>query len=299
VKKLNIIRFTTRNLYLITFLLFITACKGPTPGVTPEKIVFSGERALALVSEQMAFGDRIPGSEAHTLVGDWIITELEENGWEAQEQLFSYREFQGRNIIGMAGPKEGEWVLLGAHYDTRPISDRDEKNPWTPVPGANDGGSGVAVLLELARVLQTEDLNKSIWLVFFDLEDSGGIDGKDWIVGSTHFVEQLDRIPDEVIIVDMVGDSDLKIFYEANSDPELMAEIWGIAAELGYDTFIPAAKHSVLDDHTPFLQQGIPAIDIIDFDYPFWHTTQDTLDKVSSASLEQVGRTIQHWLVSK
>jgi Zn-dependent M28 family amino/carboxypeptidase len=232
-------------------------------------------------------------------MGDWIVQELKDHGWRVEEQIFPYREFQGRNIIGIGGPGIGEWVILGAHYDTRPISDRDQHNPMKPVPGANDGGSGVAVLLELARVLQPQNLQRPVWLVFFDLEDSGGIDGMEWIQGSTYFAENLDEFPHQVIIVDMVGDADLQLYYERNSDLALQSEVWEVAADMGFDGFISEYKHSMIDDHTPFLRLGIPAIDIIDFDYPYWHTTEDTLDKISSDSLEQVGQTLQKWLFSK
>jgi glutaminyl-peptide cyclotransferase len=259
---------------------------------------FDGERALKFVEEQMDFGFRTPGSEAHKLTGDWITKKLDESGWVVEEQLFTYREFQGRNIIAKGGPSEGEWVVLGAHYDTRPIADRDTVNPLQPVPGANDGGSGVAVLLELANVLQKETLSGPLWLVFFDLEDSGDIDGMDWIVGSSYFADHLVELPDKVIIVDMVGDKDLQLYYESNSDPVLQAEIWEVAADLGFEAFIPTTKYSMIDDHTPFIRLGISAIDIIDFDYPYWHTTEDTLDKVSSKSLGQVGQTLQAWLLS-
>jgi glutaminyl-peptide cyclotransferase len=297
VKKWYKVHIGLRFNLLIPFMLFMAACSNSNPIATAGEEIFEGDRALALVQEQMTFGDRIPGSEAHKSTGDWLIKNLEDYGWSVEEQLFSYREFQGRNIIGVAGPEDGEWIILGAHYDTRPVSDRDEENPFEPVPGANDGGSGVAVLLELARVLQRETLTKQIWLVFFDLEDSGGINGMNWVVGSTYFANNLEEFPDQVIIVDMIGDADLQIYYEMNSDPGLRGEIWSMASELGYKAFIPAANHSLIDDHTPFLQRGIPAIDIIDFDYPFWHTTQDTLDKISSKSLEQVGRTLQQWLL--
>jgi glutaminyl-peptide cyclotransferase len=297
VKKLNHSQMRIVTCSALFIVLLVASCESTTLIPETGAEIFIGERALTLVEEQLAFGDRTPGSEAHQMEGDWIIQRLNDQGWRVEEQTFSYRAFQGRNIIGKGGQDGGEWIVLGAHYDTRPIADRDEDNPLAPVPGANDGGSGVAVLLELARVLQTEGLTRNIWLVFFDLEDSGGIDGMEWIVGSTFFANHLENYPDEVIIVDMVGDADLQLYYEMNSDPDLSKEIWDVAKELGYDSFIPIGKHSMIDDHTPFVRLGIPAVDIIDFDYPYWHTTQDTPDKVSSESLEQVGRTLQQWLL--
>jgi Zn-dependent M28 family amino/carboxypeptidase len=191
------------------------------------------------------------------------------------------------------------WIILGAHYDTRFYAnmDSDIEKQLQPVPGANDGASGVAVLLELARVLP-DDLNKNIWLVFFDAEDQGSIEGWDWILGSRSFVKTLQSKPDAVVIVDMIGDKDLNVYYERNSDVGVQEEIWEIAAGLGYEKhFIPEYKYSMLDDHTPFLEKGMVAIDIIDFDYPYWHTSQDTIDKISPESLEMIGTTIYHWLL--
>ncbi len=211
---------------------------------------------------------------------------------------------------------EGEpWIIIGAHYDTRLISDRelDPSKLLTPVPGANDGASGVAVLLELARVLPgilEENLHQNqrydsssiqqVWLVFFDLEDNGDIPGYDWILGSTEFVKSLEKSPSAAVIIDMIGDSNLKIYIESNSDYDLSEEIWEHASNLGYsEHFIPQAKYSIIDDHTPFLENGIDAVDIIDFEYAYWHTTQDTIDKVSPESLKVVGDTIIEWIQNK
>jgi glutaminyl-peptide cyclotransferase len=155
------------------------------------------------------------------------------------------------------------------------------------------------VLLELARVVDLSAVDGSVWLVFFDAEDNGRLDGWDWIVGSRRFAESLDFQPEYVIVVDMIGDADQSIYLEANSDPVLQDHIWKIAARLGYaDYFIPEVRHSMLDDHTPFLERGITAVDIIDFDYPYWHTVSDTADKVSAESLERVGRTLETLLES-
>jgi Zn-dependent M28 family amino/carboxypeptidase len=167
-----------------------------------------------------------------------------------------------------------------------------------PVPGANDGASGVAVLLEMARTLPKDSI--PTWLVFFDAEDDGGIAGRDWIMGSQAFVAALTFHPKAAIIVDMVGDANLNIYIERNSNAALVSEIWGQAARLGFDQqFIPTVKYSMEDDHTPFLKAGIPAVDIIDFDYPYWHTAADTPDKVSPKSLEIVGETLRTWLIGQ
>jgi len=262
----------------------------------PEPDSFDGQRALMDVATQVAFGPRIPGSSGHAQVQDWMREELTNAGWKSRVQTTERLGHPIENIIASRGDQAPK-IIIGAHYDTRMIADEDPDpgKQLDPVPGANDGASGVAVLLELARVLPEDSV--PVWLVFFDTEDNGRIEGWDWILGSQAFVDELDFRPEAVVVVDMIGDADQNIFIERNSNPALVNEIWGIAAELGYqESFIPTAKYSMLDDHTPFLQAGIPAVDIIDFDYPYWHTTADTVDKVSAESLEAVGRTLQAWI---
>ena len=140
-------------------------------------------------------------------------------------------------------------------------------------------------------------LRPEIWLVFFDLEDQGRIEGYDWILGSQFFVDQLNEKPDAVIVIDMIGDEDLQIYKEKSSTQTLVNEIWQVAKDLSYEEiFSDEEKYSILDDHTPFLNAGIQAIDIIDFDYPYWHTTADTADKVSAESLEIIGNLLFAWL---
>jgi Zn-dependent M28 family amino/carboxypeptidase len=262
----------------------------------PEPEVFDGQRALVDVQTQVAFGPRTPGSSGHAQVVEWMRDELSAAGWELRIQTAEMLGHQIKNVIAYHG-EEQPTIIIAAHYDTRMVADNDPdpENQVEPVPGANDGASGVAVLLELARVLPEE--NKNIWLVFFDAEDNGRIDGWDWILGSKAFVAELDFHPEAVVIVDMIGDADQNIYIERNSSPALVQEIWGVAAELGYEqAFISEAKYSMLDDHTPFLQAGIPAVDIIDFDYPYWHTVDDTVDKVSAQSLQSVGETLRVWI---
>lgn len=257
---------------------------------------FDGQRAYQDVQYQENLGPRIPGSQAHAQTIDWISTQLKQNDWEVQIIEGTFNGLVAKNILAKRG--SGPIVMLGAHYDTRRFADQDPDTSKhnQPVPGANDGASGVAVLTELARTLP-KNLDKEIWLVFFDLEDQGGIQGRDFIEGSTVFAGTLTQKPEAVVIVDMIGDADLNIHYEHNSSKPLMTEIWDTAGGLGYaKSFIPTFKYSMLDDHTPFLNAGIPAVDIIDFDYPYWHTTTDTADKVSTQSLLAVGNTLWTWL---
>ena len=264
----------------------------------PQPIHFDGAHAYQDVLAQVAFGPRIPDSQAHAGTIAYIQDELRKAGWQSQIQNTTWKGFAIENIIASRTDQAPQFIL-GAHYDSRLLADQDPgAGRYAPVPGANDGASGVAVLLGLARSLPKESI--PTWLVFFDAEDDGGIAGHDWIMGSEAFVAALTFHPKAAIIVDMVGDADLNIYIEKNSNANLVSQIWGQAARLGFDQqFIPTGKYSMEDDHTPFLKVGIPAVDIIDFDYPYWHTAADTPDKVSPKSLEIVGETLRTWLISQ
>lgn len=272
---------------LLVLTILLTACS------TPEPLVFDGGTAYTHVKYQCELGFRPPGSETGRATGDYIIAQLESRGWTVETQEFTYRDTLVRNIVGKTG--DGPIVILGAHYDTRRQADMED--PAQPVLGANDGASGVAVLLELARVLDLDLLRHEVWLAFFDAEDNGRLDGWEWCVGSNYMAQHLEMTPKAVVVVDMVGDADQELYYEGNSDRTLQVRLWEIAANLGYgDVFIPESRWTIYDDHVPFIQRGIPGVDIIDFNYPYWHTTQDTPDKVSPESLERVGRVLEAWL---
>ena len=266
------------------------------PAVAP---FFDGKRAYADVETQLSFGSRVPGSEGHGQLQEWMREELELAGWQVEIQT---SEALGHPIENLVARRSAELpqIIVGAHYDTRMFADNDPdpEQQTNFVPGANDGASGVAVLLELARSLPQDTV--PVWLVFFDAEDNGRIEGWDWILGSREFVKNNPVQPRAAVIVDMIGDADLNIYKERNSNPDLTDEIWGVAKTLGYESkFIPEYKHSMLDDHTPFIEAGIPAVDIIDFDYPYWHTVQDTADKVSAESLQAVGETLHVWITQQ
>jgi glutaminyl-peptide cyclotransferase len=283
---------------LIILCINLTSCQSLSKNVVrSEKIAqFDQQRAYQDLTYQVSLGPRTIGSSAHSTVVDWIYTELMESEWNVQLQTENWNGREITNVIGKRG-ENSPWIIVGAHYDSRFIADRDPNHDKRdqPVPGANDGASGVAVLMELARVIPS-DLNKQIWLVFFDAEDNGNINGWEWGIGSGIFVDQLDAKPDAVVIVDMVGDKDLNIYKEMNSDPTLSDQIWMIAHDMGYHQFIQEYKYRIIDDHIPFLAQNIPATLIIDFDYPYWHTTQDDVDKISADSLAVVGNTMLNWL---
>jgi glutaminyl-peptide cyclotransferase len=261
--------------------------------------VFDGNRAYTDVKTQVAFGPRIPGSQAHDQIRKWIQTELVAAGWQVEIQTSEALGHSVENIVAKRGNGSPR-IVIGAHYDSRIYADNDPNpaNHSQPVPGANDGASGVAVLLELARSLPQDTV--PVWLVFFDAEDNGRIEGWDWILGSREFVKNNPVKPSAAIIVDMIGDADLNIYKESNSDPQLTEQIWNSAKKLGFaENFIDQYKFSMIDDHTPFLEAGIPAVDIIDFDYPYWHTVQDTADKVSAESLRVVGETLRIWVIGQ
>ncbi|BAJ63719.1 M28 family peptidase [Anaerolinea thermophila] len=284
----------TSLLALVCMLLLLWLLRKPVLAPT----TFNAERAYQDVLTQVSFGARHPGSEGHQQMLVWLSDQLNEAGWSVEIQQAGTPEAPILNLIAHRN-QGAPLIILGAHYDTREFADRDPdpEKQTSPVPGANDGASGVAVLLELARVIPS-DLPVEVVLVFFDAEDQGQIKQQNWIQGSTVFADSLIDMPQAVVIVDMVGDSTLRLPLERNSSPKLQQTLWKIAQELGYETiFVNEPGPSILDDHIPFIQRGIPAVDIIDFGYAFWHTTQDTPDKVSPQSLKAVGDTLLEWLV--
>lgn len=294
----------TRALSLLIIGLLLIGAAGwyayslrSQPEVVP--VMFDGQRAYADVQTQVAFGARVPGSEGHARVVEWIGQELVKAGWQVEVQESEALGHPVKNIVAKRSTEPPQ-IIIGAHYDSRMFADNDPDaaQHTSFVPGANDGASGVAVLLELARSLPKETV--PVWLVFFDAEDNGRIEGWDWILGSREFVKNNPVQPRAVVIVDMIGDADLNIYKERNSNPDLTDEIWEVAKGLGHESkFIPEYKYSMLDDHTPFLEAGLPAVDIIDFDYPYWHTVQDTPDKVSAESLQAVGETLRAWIMQQ
>jgi len=301
--------FVPLCLLLLLFFLLLIPSNYPQAqssysnnGVYPvqDSLGFNGTRAYTYLEAQCAFGPRPPGSSNLTECGNYIISTLEDNNWSVQTQTWTYQNTQLRNIMGGALTAP-QYVLL-AHYDTRPIadSDPDPLNRTRPILGANDGASGVATLLELAEVLP-ENAKAVTLLLFVDAEDSGNYNGWEWIVGSTHFVDSLslNQISNirAAVLLDMIGDADLQIPWERWSTPSLVDAIWQIAVDLNYnDIFLNIEGPAVLDDHRPFLSAGIPAIDIIDFTYPYWHTLNDTPDKCSATSLEVVGRVLEAFM---
>ncbi len=264
---------------------------------------FDGEAAFAYVETQLAFGPRVPNSEGHRSTGDWIMAQLQARADSVEVQEFSHMTVDGellqlRNFIGRFRPDLPDRILYVAHWDTRPRADRSANlaQQRMPVPGANDGASGVAVLLGVADALVRTPPTIGVDLLFVDGEDYGEFPGADVLIGSRHYAGTLDRsaLPLFAVVWDMVGDRDLQIYQEGNSvagAPEVVDRVWARARELGYGSvFRDRVGYTMTDDHVPLLEAGVRAIDVIDFDdVPWWHTTEDTIDKVSAESLKIVG----------
>lgn len=267
---------------------------------------FSAQRAFAILEKQCEFGPRHPGSAAHRETQNYLFTELQKYANNVALQPLQYtvgtETLHLNNILAEFGPgappitgkgETGETLLLAAHWDTRPIADHDPKpeNREIPILGANDGASGVAVLLELARVFKAHPPPRRIVIVLFDGEDYGRT-ADDMFIGSRFFARNLGKWkPDYGILLDMVGDKDLTLPIEANSwnaNQAFTAAIWNRAAALGLAPFQQRLGPAIMDDHVPLIKVGIPMVDIIDFDYPYWHTIEDTVDKCSPKSLEVV-----------
>lgn len=263
---------------------------------------FDGERAFAILKEQCDLGPRNPGSEGHRRAKEYLLDKLSEHTNLVKMQTFFHRDQQRNagleltNIIASFYPDKRRRLLLCAHWDTRPFADRDPDASLRaqPILGANDGASGVAVLLELAGIISRIEPPWGVDVVLFDGED-GGEEGdvEGFCLGSKYFAENRgDYRPEFGILLDMIGDRNLAIYREGYSSryaPQYVDLIWSAAEGLGFSCFKDSVKHSVYDDHVPLLRAGIPAVDVIDFDYPFWHTTSDTPDKCSPESLQKIG----------
>lgn len=264
---------------------------------------FDSQRAFGFLEEQCSFGPRNPGSEGYQKAKQFLVESLNKSTGLVSTQEFMHfdssvkKELILANIVITFYPEKKERILLCAHWDSRPWADQDSnlENHTKPILGANDGASGVAVLLELAHIISQNKPKFGVDIVFFDGEDYGRPrDLKDFCLGSSFFAKNLPiPRPKFGILLDMVGDRDLNIYKEQYSNtysPEIVDLIWEKAEELKLNSFYPEVRHQVWDDHMPLILAGIPMVDIIDFDYPYWHTLQDTPDKCSPQSLEVVGK---------
>lgn len=281
-------------------LLSFTSCNSQ---VIPE---FNENNAFQHLEKQCQFGARVPGTDAHLKCRDFLVVTLQKYADRVTQQPF--KETMARtkntvtcyNIIANFQSNKTKRILLCAHWDCRPWADRDPdpSNHQKPVPGASDGASGVAVLLEIARVIKITLPKYGIDIVLFDAEDFGTYGQNDsWALGSKQFARNVvqNYHPEFGILLDLIGDADQQLYIEQNSYQyarKTVDRVWNMAEQLGIPEFIPEVRHDVYDDHLNLLEIGIPAIDIIDFDYQYWHTVADTPDKCSPRSLGNVGRVI-------
>lgn len=281
--------------------------------------IFNADSAYAYVEKQVSFGPRVPGTIAHKETGDWLSAELKRHGASVTEQKGPVTTFDGtrlelRNIFGQFNPDSEDRILLLAHWDCRPWADQDAEpaNHDVAVDGANDGASGVGVLLEVARQLEKAGVKKGVDILFVDVEDWGTDGDEDsWALGTQYFVANppvANYAPAGAILLDMVGGKDATFYREYFSEqsaPAISDAIWSTAARLGYgDTFPNRVGSAVTDDHVQLIKGGIPAIDIIEFNpstgfNPRWHTVEDNMDGIDRNTLSAVGHTVMEYLKNR
>ena len=293
----------------ISFLsiVIIFSCNDSVPN-------FDENSAYQFLLDQCDFGPRNPGSEGYNNCKQYLIKTLDSYSDTVFTQPFVINDIDDTqydldNIIAQYNINSNSHLLLGAHWDTRPWADSDlniEKHNQ-PIIGANDGASGVSVLLELAKIFHYNPPPIRVSIVLFDAEDMGrpGVP-KSYARGSQFFAKNLPiEKPDEAIILDMIGDKELHIpieRYSYQQNKDLVKKLWSLANKLNLEAFESRIVHTIYDDHVPLWQEAkIPAIDIIDFNYPnrysnYWHTSQDTPDNCSAQSLGQVGNLLVHYI---
>jgi len=300
---------------IITYSLFLTliflGCQSNVPR-------FDEDHAFSYLVAQCDFGPRNPGSDGYYACLDYLITELDQSANEIILQDFSYQEqrynkrYNLENIIARFNPDSEFQTVISAHWDTRPWADQEDlrQDRDQPIIGANDGASGVAILLELAKIMGENPPPIGVNLVFFDGEDLGVPGENDtYCQGSRFFAKNLPiPRPDEAINLDMVGDKQLVLPIERYSleyHPELVRHLWDRAKDMGLDAFIGRVDYAIYDDHIPLNEiAGIPSIDLIDFKYPnsyanFWHTMNDIPENCSEESLGQVGALMVDYIYNR
>jgi glutaminyl-peptide cyclotransferase len=313
-----------RHSMLVFLLCLLAGCSQdqprtqlPAQTTTSQKTMtaipnFQSARAFDLLRKQTSFGPRNPGSSGHRDCLQFLVASLKSSADNVRTQEFVHDGYDGEkfrltNVIASFKPEATSRILLCAHWDTRPRAERDE-NParrGDPILGANDGASGVAVLLEIAALLKIAPPPVGVDIVLFDGEDYGREGDIDrYLLGSRHFAKTnpASYRPQFGILLDMVGDANLELPKEMNSiryAPDVVNTVWNTAGRLGITQFTDQAGDEILDDHIPLNEAGIPTIDIIDFAYPdashrYWHTQNDTPDHCSAESLGAVGTVVTH-----
>ena len=283
--------------------------------------VFNADSAYAFVKAQVDFGPRTPNSEAHKACGSWLAAKMKSYGAEVMEQRFKARSFDGKvldgnNIIASFNPAAQKRILLCAHWDSRPFADHDPDpaNHHKPIDGANDGASGVGVLMEIARQIQQQPMDIGIDIIFFDLEDYGQPVNSDypqkedtWCLGSQYWAQSPDPNGGRArfgILLDMVGAKDAvftKEYFSMKYASGIVEKVWSRAAQLGYsEVFVNREAGAVTDDHVYINEMArIPTIDIIHYNegarsgfFPYWHTVNDNMDAIDPVSLRIVGEVL-------
>lgn len=327
-------QFTTPfrlSLYLSLFLAFAYGCSSCTPDqpnkpdekppVQVKVPDFDQQLAYDYVEKQVSFGPRVPETPPHDSCADWIKSKLEEANWEAQFQIATVMGFDGKpmkikNIIGVLNPEKKRRVLLCAHWDTRRVADQDTVRQDQPILGADDGGSGVGVLLALAKAIQSQPIDLGIDIVFFDAEDQGESGTpkrpyrpETWCIGSQYWSKnphEMIQKPYMGILLDMVGSKGARFPQEGVSlrhAPGVVRQVWDEALKLGYsDLFVRKQVQEIVDDHV-FINDiaQIPTIDIINLPTNpganktfghYWHTHNDNMDIISKSTLNAVGKVL-------
>ncbi len=282
---------------LLALLLPLAACAGE-----PLVREFQGEQAMARVEEQLAFGPRVPGTPGHAAMAAWLDSLSRASADTVVVQRWTHVSAAGDslpmvNVIARFNPAATERILYVAHWDTRPRADAfGSPDSLTPIPGANDGGSGVAILLGVMDALRAQPPTIGVDLLFVDGEDYGSFaEMQDVLIGSEHYARNIlpPGKPDFAVVWDMVGAANLRLPKEPQSAvaaPDVIDLVWGVAERMGYGhIFVQEAGQSVTDDHIPLIRAGIRAIDVIGWPYDHWHTMRDTIDKLSVESLTAVG----------
>lgn len=300
-----------RAILATTATIVALGCGGEDAGQAPvafervDRPTFDSGRAYADLLRQVEFGPRYSGTEGHAAQIDWMVSELRALADTVYTDEWEYTtrpgvELQLTNVIARFGPSEGRPVLLTAHWDTRPWASEadDPEEREEPILGANDGASGVAVLMELARMFAAQPPPTGVIVLLTDGEDYGP-DTADMFLGAKHYGETRAAADDPLygILLDMVGDADPLFPVEAYSverAPQVVQRVWGMAHQLGYRRYFPRDRSvRVIDDHVPLNEAGVPTIDIIDFDYgpgnSYWHTLQDVPSNTSAQTLAMVG----------
>ena len=323
----KLINMLKRIALISLVLLSITSCdnkQNSKPAAQPapqmKQVVipdFNADSAYNYVKKQLDFGPRVPGSVAHKQCAEWFVDFFSDKAdtvyvQDFRTRLYDGRGIDGKNIIAAFNPEAKKRILLAAHWDSRPFADHDpDKNNWnTPIDGANDGASGVGVLMEIARILNDNPVNIGVDIILFDLEDYGApyflnlMTNDDWALGSQYWAKNPHIYNYRAyfgILLDMVGASNAKFpkeYYSQQFAPALSNDVWRVARELGYDEyFTNELGHPINDDHIYVNAIArIPMIDIIHLEnnsessfYPYWHTVKDNIEQIDPKTLGMVG----------